>query len=67
MGKVLEGSTGRGAVGKADIPERKVGRGREKASVGADGESGDSKSGHLEGINRGEAGNVMGGNLEGDD
>ena len=51
----------------ARAPEQKVGCEREKASVGADGKGGDSKSGRLEGIDRGEPSGVMGGDLEGDD
>ena len=65
--KVLEGSAKRGVVGEADVPKWKIGCGREKASVGADGEGSDSKGGRLEGINRGEASGVVGGDLEGDD
>ena len=67
MGKVLEGGAERGVVGEADVPKWKVGSGREKAGVGADGKDGDSEGGCLEGIDRGEASGMMGGDLEGDD
>ena len=67
VGKVLEDGAERGVVGKADVPERKVGCGREKASMGADGKGGDSEGGCLEGIDRGEVSGMMDGDLEGDD
>ena len=67
MGKVLKGGTERGAVGEADVPERKVGCGREKAGMGTDGKGGDSEGGRLEGIDGREASGVMGSNFEGDD